>query len=75
MTDKELNKIFLNTLKAPYYDWMIGNSNKDFSNVVWVGEMIEVGVNQGKIESAEAKKPIPQKKRRHPRDVILRKSL
>ena len=30
LTDKELNKMFLNTLKAPYYDRMIGNSNKDF---------------------------------------------
>ena len=28
MTDKEVNKTFLNTLKAPYYDRMIGNSNK-----------------------------------------------
>ena len=44
MTDKELNKMFLNTLKAPYYDRMIGNSNKDFSNVVSVGEMIEARV-------------------------------
>ena len=30
LTDKELNKMFLNTLKAPYYDQMIGNSNKYF---------------------------------------------
>ena len=30
MTDKELNKMFLNTLKAPYYDRMIGNSNTNF---------------------------------------------
>ena len=44
MTDKELNKMFLNTLKAPYYDRMIGNSNKDFSDVVFAGEMIENGV-------------------------------
>ena len=43
MTDKELNKIFLNTLKASYYDRMIGNSNKDFSDVVSAGKMIEVG--------------------------------
>ena len=56
LTDKELNKMFLNTLKAPYYDWMIGNSNKDFSDVVSVGEMIEAGVKQGKIEASEAKK-------------------
>ena len=46
MTYKELNKMFLNTLKAPYYDRMIENSNKDFSNVVFVGEMIEAGVKQ-----------------------------
>ena len=61
MTDKELNKIFLNTLKAPYYDRMIGNSNTNFSDVVSAGEMIESG-KLGKIESAEAKKPTPKKK-------------
>ena len=56
MTDKELNKMFLNTLKAPYYDRMIGNSNKDFSGVVSAKKMIEAGAKQGKIEVAEAKK-------------------
>ena len=49
MTDKKVNKMFLNTLKAPYYDRMVGNSNKDFSEVVSAGEMIEAGVKQGKI--------------------------
>ena len=44
LTDKELNKIFLNTFKAPYYDRMIGNFNKDFSDIVATGEMIEAGV-------------------------------
>ena len=48
--------MFLNTLKAPYYDRMIGNSNKDFSNVVSVREMIEAKVKQGKIEASKAKK-------------------
>ena len=64
MIDKELNKMFLNTLKAPYYDWMIGDSNKDFSDVVLVGEMIEAGVKQGKIKSAEVKKSILKRKER-----------
>ena len=41
---------------------MIGNSNKDFSNIVSAGEMIEVGVKQGKIEASEAKKQIPKRK-------------
>ena len=54
--------MFLNTFKAPYYDRMIGNSNKDFSDVVSAGKMIEAGVKQGKIEVAEAKKQFPKKK-------------
>ena len=40
---------------------MIGNSNKDFSDVVFTGEMIEAGVKQGKIEASEAKKPTLKK--------------
>ena len=62
MTDKELNKMFLNTLKALYYNRMIGNSNKDFSDVVSTGEMIEAGVKQGKIEASETKKATLKKK-------------
>ena len=49
MTDKELNKMFLNTLKAHYYDRMIGNSNTNFSDVVFAREMIENGLKLGKI--------------------------
>ena len=64
MIDKELNKMFFNTLKALYYDRMVGNSNKDFSDVVSAGEMIEAGVKQGKIEVSEAKKPTFKKKER-----------
>ena len=60
--DKELNKMFLNTLNAPYYDRMIENSNTNFSNVIFVGEMIESGVKLDKIESTEAKKPTHKKK-------------
>ena len=62
MIEKKVNKMFLNTLKALYYDWMIGNSNKDFSDVVSAGEMIEAGVKQGKIETSETKKPTFKKK-------------
>ena len=62
MIDKKVNKMFLNTLKTFYYDRMIGNSNKDFSDVVSAREMIEAGVKQGKIEASEAKKPTFKKK-------------
>ena len=64
ITDKEVNKMFLNTLKASYYDRMIGNSNKDFSDIVSTGKMIETEVKQGKIEAVEAKRPTPKKKER-----------
>ena len=62
MTDKELNKMFLNTLKAPYYDRMIGNSNTNFFDVVSAGEMIESGVKLDKIEGMETKKLAPKKR-------------
>ena len=62
MIDKELNKMFLNTLKVLYYDRMIGNFNNNFSDVVFAGEMIKDKVKLGKIESIEAKKSIPKKK-------------
>ena len=54
--------MFLNTLKAPYYDRMIGNSNTNFFDVVFVGEMIESEVKLGKIEGMEAKKSAPKKR-------------
>ena len=54
--------MFLNTLKAPYYDRMIGNSNTNFFDVVSAREMIESGVKLGKIKGTEAKKPTLKKK-------------
>ena len=62
LTDKKLNKMFLNTLKASYYDRMIGNSNKNFSDVVSAREMNENGVKLGKIENIKTKKPAPKRK-------------
>ena len=67
MTDKELNKMFLNTLKASYYDRMIENLNTNFSDVVFAGEMIESGVKLGKIEGMKAKKSTLQKREKERR--------
>ena len=41
---------------------MIGNTNNNFSDVVFAGEMIENGVKLSKIESTKAKKPTFKKK-------------
>ena len=75
MTDKELNKTFLNTLKAPYYDRMIGNLNNNFSDVVFAREMIENGVKLGKIESTEVKKPSSKKKELYACSVLPKESI
>ena len=53
MTNKELNKMFLNTLKVPYYDLIIRNLNTIFLDVVSTEEMIENGVKLGKLESTK----------------------
>ena len=73
MTDKELNKMFLNTLNAPYYDRMIENSNTNFSDMVFAGEMIESGVKLGKIERTEAKKLTSKKKKGETHTVSYQK--
>ena len=76
LIDKELNKIFFNTLKAPYYDRMIGNSNKDFSDVVSVREMIKNGVKLKKIKKYKDQEISPQEKeRRDTCSVVPKKSL
>ena len=62
MIDKKLNKMFFNTLKTPYYDRMIGNSNTNFLDMISVGEIIVSGVKLSKIDSTEAKKPTPKRK-------------
>ena len=62
LANKELNIMFLNTLKESYYDWMIGNSNKDFSNVVFVGEMIKNRVKLRKIKNTKTKKLASKRK-------------
>ena len=62
MIDKELNKMFLNTLKAPYYDRIIGNSNTNFSGVVSAREMVQSEVKLSKIKGTEVKKLTPKKK-------------
>ena len=64
MTDNELNKMFLNTLKASYYDRLIENSNTNFFEVVLVGEMIESGVKLDKIEGIEGMLDEEQEKKK-----------
>ena len=63
MTEKETAKFFINTLKDPYYDRMIGNPTKIFADIVTAGEMIESAIKAGKIQNVDMRKgPFNKKK-------------
>ncbi|KAA0050803.1 Gag-pro-like protein [Cucumis melo var. makuwa] len=49
LTDKELMVMFINTLRAPYYDRMVGSASTNFSDIITIGERIEFGVKNGRI--------------------------
>ena len=58
--------LFVGTLRPPYYDKLVGNATKNFSDLVISGEMIESAIKAGKLtsgESSSAKKLGPVKKK------------
>ena len=66
LTEKEMTVMFIDTLKAPYYDRLVGNATKNFADMVISGEMIDKAVRTGKISAGEpssfAKKSNPRGK-------------
>ncbi|XP_022735589.1 uncharacterized protein LOC111288912 [Durio zibethinus] len=62
LTEKEITVLFVNTLKAPYYDRLVGNTTKNFSDMVISGEMIENIIKSGKIEGSKKKTATLRKK-------------
>ena len=51
----------MNTLPEPYYDKMIRNAMRNFTKMVWSGELIEHGIKNKKIEGKLTSTP-PAKK-------------
>ncbi|XP_052876205.1 uncharacterized protein LOC108473721 [Gossypium arboreum] len=63
LLEKETTMLFINTLKAPFINHMLGSATKSFSDIVMSGEMIENAVRCGKIEAGEsAKRSAPRRK-------------
>ena len=40
----------MNTLPEPYYENMIGNAMRNFTKMVWSGELIEHGIKMKKLD-------------------------
>ncbi|GAU39327.1 hypothetical protein TSUD_60780 [Trifolium subterraneum] len=49
LEEKEMTKIFLNTLDSFYYERMIASAPSDFTNMVNMGMRLEEGVRQGRL--------------------------
>jgi len=63
LLEKEMVALFANTLKAPYYEHMMGSSAQQFTDAVVVAERIEQGVKSGRIYAPMEKKGFGVKKR------------
>src|SRR3954467_2995643 len=50
LLEKELVDMFMATLQGPYYDKMVGSVSSGFSDLVVIGERIENGIKNGKIQ-------------------------
>jgi len=53
LTERETNFMFLETLKALYYDRLLASVPKAFSDMVVAGELIEKAIKSGKIDSGD----------------------
>ncbi|KAA3472706.1 dynactin subunit 1-like [Gossypium australe] len=56
--------LFINTLKAPFINHMLGSATKSFLDIVMSREMIENAVRSGKIEARKnTRRSAPRKKK------------
>ena len=67
LDEKKMIKIFVDTLKNPYFDWMIGLQLQFFVDLIPVGERIEDAVKTKKIVDMTAQWHWPNKPPRRPR--------
>ncbi|KAE8692135.1 hypothetical protein F3Y22_tig00110858pilonHSYRG00062 [Hibiscus syriacus] len=56
LDEKETRKLFVQTLKAPYFGHLVAITSGSFSDLVMAGEMIELAIKQGKIEGGDSSK-------------------
>ena len=74
LLDKEMVSLFANTLKAPYYEHMMGSSAQQFTDAVIVCERIEQGVKSGRISAPTEKRGFERKEVHHVEDGYMGKN-
>jgi len=68
LLDKEMVTLLANTLKAPYYEHVMGSLAQQFTDVVVVCERIEQGVKSGRIFTPTEKRGFERKEVNHVED-------
>ncbi|CAN1132462.1 hypothetical protein LINPERHAP2_LOCUS7036, partial [Linum perenne] len=63
LSEREMISIFFETLRAPFYNNMLGSIASNFSDLLIIGERIEKGIKHGKIESHESRRTTATKKK------------
>ncbi|WRX21806.1 Retrotransposon gag domain - like 10 [Theobroma cacao] len=53
LIEKEITVMFVNTLRAPYYERLVGSAIKNFADMVISGEMTNTAIKQRKIEGGD----------------------
>ncbi|XP_017639797.1 uncharacterized protein LOC108481143 [Gossypium arboreum] len=63
LTKTKLTVLFIYTLKAPFYDKLVGSATKDLADIVISRELIENAIKSGRMEGSESSKRVaPVKK-------------
>lgn len=63
LSKKETTMLFINTLKAPFINYMLESATKSFFDMVMSEEMIENAIRNRKIDAGESvKRASPRKK-------------
>ncbi|XP_039026468.1 uncharacterized protein LOC120160093 [Hibiscus syriacus] len=63
LEEEETNMFFVNTLRAPFFGHLIGNSSKNFDDIVNAGEMIEMAIKSGKLDGGESSRKPPARRK------------
>ena len=71
LTKTEITVLFINTLKAPFYDKLVGSATKDFADIVISGELIENAVKSGRMEESEGSRKAAPLRKKEPEALMV----
>jgi hypothetical protein len=61
LLEKEMIKLFVNTFKAPYFEYLVGSSAQHFTDLVVIAKRIEQAIRLGKIVDPTEKNGFTEK--------------